>query len=264
MDSCCSSFGKTAAHEIRATLEKFTANGLPWEGPHSIAEEIPLSLSKQKMMSSDKLTKTPTLCLPALSMGKREGLGGKKDVLKAYITSHYPPLTLVIINLLYTFKFQLVLPLKYFLPVIISTHEPFTRFFSLSSAQLRAREGEWMAFVNAWHLARVKPQHVAPVSIQRGRGAAVLAAGSTAPSACRLRVLQWKLQEIPVTDSLSPSKILTVEALKYLTFTLFQWVTLNYLRISTLIAWPSQQTLASWKQWGAEIVLFCSRDFSLL
>lgn len=38
---------------------------------------------------------------------------------------------------------------------------PSLGFFSLSSAQLRAREGEWMAFVNAWHLARVKPQHVA-------------------------------------------------------------------------------------------------------
>lgn len=166
MDSCCSSSGKTAAHEIRATLEEFTENWLLWEGPHSIAEEMLLSLSKQNMMSSYKLTKTPMPCLPLLSMGRREGLEKKKGVLKAYFTSHYPPLPLLIINLLYTFKFQPVSPIECFFPVLISTHEPFINFFSLSSAQLRAREGEWMAFVDAWHLARVKPQHVASVSIQ--------------------------------------------------------------------------------------------------
>lgn len=70
----------------------------------------------------------PHTLSPYTVNGKEGGVGGKKDVLKAYITSHYP-LALVIINLLYTFKFQLVLPLKYFLPVLISTHEPFTRFF---------------------------------------------------------------------------------------------------------------------------------------
>lgn len=86
-DSCCSSSGKTNLMNSRDTLEKFTKNWLSWEGPHSTAEEILLSLSEQ-MISSEKLTKTPTPCLPELSMGGGRGRG-KKGVLKAYFTSHY-------------------------------------------------------------------------------------------------------------------------------------------------------------------------------
>lgn len=90
-DSLCISFGSAAAREIRAMLEKFMWNCLLWKGPHSIAEEGLLSLSKQKI-SSDELTKTPMLHVPVLSLG-REGLGGK-DVLKVSFTFQYPPLTL--------------------------------------------------------------------------------------------------------------------------------------------------------------------------
>lgn len=85
-----------------------------------------------------------------------------------------------------------------------------------------------------------RPHCMASVSIQWSSIAAVLAAGLH-----RLLSLQTNSAPMKPAGSICnwqplPSRILTVEALKYLTFTLFWWVTFNYLRISTLISWPSQ------------------------
>ncbi|XP_050842405.1 uncharacterized protein LOC127060983 isoform X1 [Serinus canaria] len=46
--SHCNSFGRTAAHEIGTTLEKFMENRLWWEGPHGLTREGFLSLSSRR------------------------------------------------------------------------------------------------------------------------------------------------------------------------------------------------------------------------
>lgn len=65
--------------------------------PYMQQKKDPFSLNQQKKIRSDELTKNPLFYLPALSVGKREGLG-RKSVLKVYFTSHYPLLNLLIMN----------------------------------------------------------------------------------------------------------------------------------------------------------------------
>ncbi|KAF4803634.1 hypothetical protein TURU_014449 [Turdus rufiventris] len=58
-DSCCSSFGRTAAHEIGLTLEKFMENCLPYEGPHVLTGEGLLSQSSGRKISEMSCPKPP-------------------------------------------------------------------------------------------------------------------------------------------------------------------------------------------------------------
>lgn len=63
--------------KIRTTFEKFTENGLPWEGPPSVTEESPFpKQTKEKIFRSDKLTINSMFCLLALSMIGKEELRG--------------------------------------------------------------------------------------------------------------------------------------------------------------------------------------------
>lgn len=77
--------------------------------PHGLTEEGLLSQSSGRKSSGDELTETPMPCLPALLVGRREGLEGK-GILRAYFTSHYPPLILLVINSLCKFKLSLFFP----------------------------------------------------------------------------------------------------------------------------------------------------------
>lgn len=70
--------------------------------------------------------------LSPCAVGGKKGSAGGKDILKAYFI--LPLLSLLIINLLYAFKFEPILPLKCFLPVLISVHDPFGFFPLLCSA----------------------------------------------------------------------------------------------------------------------------------
>lgn len=105
---------RTATHEIGTMLENFTESCLLWEGPHGIAEERLFYLSKLKKNFewwTDQ--KHHTLSLHCWQEGRRGWW--EKYVLKAYFTSHDFLLT-VKIDVLYTCKFEPVLPLECFSP----------------------------------------------------------------------------------------------------------------------------------------------------
>uniref|UniRef100_A0A8U8B9F6 Uncharacterized protein n=1 Tax=Geospiza parvula TaxID=87175 RepID=A0A8U8B9F6_GEOPR len=58
-DSCCSSFGQTAARESGPTPQKFTENSLPWEGtPQSHSGRTPLPEQQKKTFKHFQFSNT--------------------------------------------------------------------------------------------------------------------------------------------------------------------------------------------------------------
>lgn len=126
-------------------------------GPHSIAEESFLSLSEEKKVSGNKLTKTKIAHSPSLHCQQERGKGWEeKSCFKGLFYFLLPSSGSV--NNKFTFKFEPVLPLECFFLVFISAHKPFINSFTISSAQLRAKKGEQATFMGAWCLANIKPR----------------------------------------------------------------------------------------------------------
>lgn len=122
-DPCHRCFGKAVCPQEGFMLQQFWQDWCLWEwrssqrtvscGRDPTAEQRKNSSPWTNRSQVTNWPKPPCPNLPALSVG---GAEGKKAVVKAYFTSHYPPLTQLIINWLYTCKFEPVLHFKCFSP----------------------------------------------------------------------------------------------------------------------------------------------------
>lgn len=125
------------------TLEKFTENWIPWDGSHSIVQGItPLpEWTDDLKWGTDQNSHTLSPCTVS---GKKGGARGKKGVLKGlfYFSLSFSQL---IINLLYTSKFELVLPLTAFFQSSSQLHSP-SLIFSPRLCPAESKRGWVMGF----------------------------------------------------------------------------------------------------------------------
>lgn len=114
----------------------------PWHSRENCSPWV----NKSRVMKWPK-PPPPTPCAVSRKEGRPEG---EKGLLKAYYTSHYPSLTLLIINLLDTFTFKPILPLKCFLPNLSSwALHYFFSFPLLCPGESKKVVNKWFSWVSA-------------------------------------------------------------------------------------------------------------------